>query len=158
MREEVLDKTSFVWTCQLIFSNSCWEEPTETQSTAALPVIVHCLPPASDRSEAFGFNLKVRLRDQSPRKFTESLPLLAHVSCVANNRLPVWHLRLLDSGIPLVISLWRGSTDRMNEEDCDMMMLDSKECDEVHWFLDLSSVWFTGLVRNRNHHLVILSM
>lgn len=88
-----------------ISSNSCREEPSETQSSAAVLVMVHCLPSVSDRSEAVWFNLQSESAPQGPEprslwcKFTQSIPLLTHGSCAANNRLPVWHLRLLDRGI-----------------------------------------------------------
>lgn len=50
-----------------ISSNSCWEELSETQSSAALLVMVHRLPSASDRVRGVLIQsavLKVRLRDQ----------------------------------------------------------------------------------------------
>lgn len=68
-----------------ISSNSCWEEPTEIRSSTALLVMVQCLPSASDRSEAFWFNLQSESTPQGPEPrslwctFTKSIPLLTHV-------------------------------------------------------------------------------
>lgn len=68
-----------------ISSNSCWKEPTETQSSAALLIMVHCLPSGSDRSEVFWFNLQSVTTPQGPEprflrcKFTESISRLTHL-------------------------------------------------------------------------------
>ncbi len=85
-------------------SNSCRDE---TQSSAALLVLVHRLPSASDRSEAFWFNLQSESTPQGPEprslrwKFTQRIPLLTRVAepQIIGSLCDISLARLLDRGV-----------------------------------------------------------